>query len=660
MFEVLKDSFRTAVKNPITYAAIVAIPLIVALFGLFYAGTFHAPYDKTDQIPAAIINLDMGTTVDGEDKNYGADIAEAILDAKALDWHQETKATYDAGLESSPYFMALIIPEDFSKQISAAKTTEPEVAGITFWKNSRKNFMVSTMANVVEAKLNDTINKKITEIYAKALAEGLESAKDGMTEAAEGADKLSDGASKLKDGLTTAQNGSSKLQNGISELNQGMKDLKNGSSSIKDGISNLNSGAKTYKNTLSGQIDSSADSKVSAAQQALSSALTNHSQVAAGKTAAFTAQTMATTGNPPTSQQVAAFLASDGDVAASAAAVSQAAETLANAAGNKGKSAALAQAVQGFSAIDGGIDQLATNYEKFNSGVSASTAGAQKLQSGSSSLTEGLKDAKSGANSLNSGSNELSSALNDGAQSIDDSLTANPEQYGEYIAQPVEIETDDFGALNSFGFGFIPLFMSICFWIGALMIYFVFEPFPSYRHLRAGRFSAIFGRLPIYMCMMALEIVTVLALALMVLNLQYTDLLTLIALVCAIGFSFMCILLLLNLFDRIGKATAVILVILQIVCCWGTFPAFLGTDFASAIAPYLPFFYSVDGYREIISGGNLAQVHFDIMMLLAYGVGSLILAVLAYPLGLKIKLRQDKQKAMEYMEWQDANGKHSA
>ena len=43
MLDILKDAFKTAFNKPLTYAALVAIPLIVACFALLYFGTFMDP-----------------------------------------------------------------------------------------------------------------------------------------------------------------------------------------------------------------------------------------------------------------------------------------------------------------------------------------------------------------------------------------------------------------------------------------------------------------------------------------------------------------------------------------------------------------------------------------------------------------------------------------
>lgn len=44
--EVLRDAFSAARRKPLTYVGLIAVPLVVALFGLLYVNVFMDPYEK--------------------------------------------------------------------------------------------------------------------------------------------------------------------------------------------------------------------------------------------------------------------------------------------------------------------------------------------------------------------------------------------------------------------------------------------------------------------------------------------------------------------------------------------------------------------------------------------------------------------------------------
>ena len=184
MLEAFKDALRTAFSQKLTYIALVAVPTIVGLFGLLYVFTFTDPIGNFADVPVALVNLDEGATVGGESKNYGAELAESLEVNDNARWVPEDASMVDSGLETTDYYLAVIVPADFSRRVAAGETAAPDQAGIVFYRNMRKNYMLGTLATRIESKLSQEINEKVSAHYAEALAEGLEGARDGLSEAA--------------------------------------------------------------------------------------------------------------------------------------------------------------------------------------------------------------------------------------------------------------------------------------------------------------------------------------------------------------------------------------------------------------------------------------------------------------------------------------------
>ncbi len=655
MFETVKDAFGTAFRKPLTYIALIAIPIIVCCFGLLYFSTFIDPYERMKSLPVAIINDDAGCTVNGETRNYGDKLVDSILETDSVKWVCEDVELYDSGLENSGYFIAVVIPSDFSKRVSAGETKDPEQANIIFYKNVRKNHMLSTMASKVESALREEVNSKITEQYATASLEGLQDAGEGFGEAANGASmlsegigtagdaagKLASGASSLSDGASSLRDGITTLADGLSSLDAESENLTSESAQLKTGIEQLAAGAETYRQTLSSKQTELAEpfggnptNAVSALQQEYAEALQEYATdiVIATKTG----QDPSAVDNSALTAAVTALVQ-----ASSAAGACQALDTAADGFSSIGDgtetlSSGYSQLDEGISSYANAVSRLATGAQSARSGAETLASGARKLENGTKSLEEGLESAKDGADTL-------SDSLADGQQSIENSMKASIEDTASYIAKPVDLSADAYGDLEYFGYGFAPLFLSLCLWLGSLMIFFIFDAFPSRKCLmRVGRFRAIFGRWPLYGILAALNAAAACAGAL-ALGLPTTSLEMLVLLFVVDAFTFMCILQLLNLFDTAGKAFSVLLIIFQIVCCSGTLPAMLGNDFAQTLGPWLPFYYSIDAFREIMSGGMTDIALHDMGMLLAYAALAVALSLLAYPIALKAKLRRDRE-----------------
>lgn len=182
--------------------------------------------------------------------------------------------------------------------------------------------------------------------------------------------------------------------------------------------------------------------------------------------------------------------------------------------------------------------------------------------------------------------------------------------------------------------------MTICLWLGALLTFFVFEAFPSRTRLDAGRFAAVFGRWPLYACMMALELAFLLGGALLV-GVPYTNAAALVMLAACIAFAFMCIMQFFNLFDVVDKAVSILVLVFQIAFCSGTFPIELGSTLGQSVAPFLPFTYAIYAYHEVMVGGDMAVVLHDAGMLLAFAAGAVALSLIVYPPALKAKRNRD-------------------
>jgi len=729
MRDVISDSFKAAFSKKLMWAAIIVIPVITTLFGFLYVYTFLDPYNMMKNLPVAIVNLDQGVkAADAADgtKNYGADLENTLLDNASVLWTKEGQPLLDAGLENSKYYMAVIIPKDFSAKIAAGETSDPQQADIVFFKNVRKNYMLATLSAKVENEIYKTVNQNVSEQYTKALVNGLYDVKSGFQDATDGASQLKDGADELSGALDEAGSGAQTLLDGTHTLAGGINDVSNGAASIKSGTSELLSKASALPGSqakiVSGleavqagvQTADSAAQSLHAASSGLDTGLQGLSGTAAQLTGLSTSLTTglesAAAGSDTVTQltgdaadninqaiaaltasgvtdpqilgllqtasyessqasgasaQVSANIGQSGQLYAAAAGVGQYAAGISAGLGNATDTAAnqtllglcntidaglvsldqgltqssdaLGQIHDGASTIEqssknlvSAVKSLDSGAAKLNDGAGALTSGIDQAYAGQRSLANGISDAAGGAESLSSGAGDLEQGLSDGLATIDNNLKTDADTFSQYVAEPVVMQDDVFGDLSMFGFGFAPLFMTMCFWLGTLLIFFVVSPFPTARIQGKNRFEMYFGRWPIYLMLLLLEVALVIIWSYIV-GIPRTNGLVFALQVLTIAFSFMCIMLFLNLFGVLGKALSILILIFQLVGASGTFPVILGKHFANMIAPFLPYTYAIDGYREVMSGGNMATAFHDMGMLLVFAAATVAFSLLAYP-----------------------------
>lgn len=660
MLDILKDAFKTAFNKPLTYAALIAIPLIVACFALLYFGTFMDPYERMKELPIAVINQDAGATLNGEERNLGDELVKSITNNDDAKWTIEDKNLLDQNLENTDYYLAIVIPEDFSERVAAGDTKEPEQANVVFFKNARKNYMLTSLPSRIESALKEKVNQNITEQYSRAYLSGLVDAKDGLTVAADGSQQLgsgidsaAEGSSTITDNLESLKSGSGTLEDGLGQLDSGLSQMEDsgnklisGSASIASGIEALARGSNTYRSSIEDKVNS-----ISAAYGGdPAGAIPQLKQNYALALQEYTTQVIAATKQGQDPSQI------------NAAQVTTAAEKLAAASSQAGAYQALTSAVSGYEQIDSGIGSLSSQYQTLDIGINQYTqavselsVGAQNAQSAAANLTEGAGRLQDGSQKLTSGlenasdgASELTNSLRDGSQTIESSLTDSTDNLASYTANPAKVEDDIYGNLDKFGYGFAPLFLVMSLWLGSLMIFFIFSVFPSKKELADRRFAAIIGRWPLYLILSVLEVAVVFFGA-QALGLPTTDMGMMALSLLFISASFMLIMQFFNLFDIIGKAFSILLVAVQLVFCSGTMPAQLGSNVAVAAGPFLPFYYAIDGLREVMSGGNVDVLANDMGMLLLFAIGAVALSLLLYPIALKIKTRKDSAALSEYL-----------
>lgn len=673
---VLRDAFATARRNPLTYVGLVTVPLIAALFGLLYVNVFMDPYEKMRELPVAVVNLDEGVPVDDAWKNYGDELVEAIQKDDSALWTIEGPELIESGIENSEYYMAVVIPADFSERVAAGQTSSPKTARITFFSNMRKNFMLSTLSSKMETALHETVNAKIGAQYGEALAEGLYDAKEGFSDAVDGAGQLNDGTSELAAGASALSGGAGELASGLGELASGSGELAggldeldrrlNGSSgtTLMEAASSVETGAKELKEGIG--VAKEASSAVAAGAQSVNSGLANAEDAArnlesgivriiaqwrAGTLPAEAAMAAIETNLLPAAESHALSEgisrarsaldgsggSGDGNIAGAAHAVETGLAHVEEALGDSDTPDTL---LFGIHSVTDGIGSVASAVEGAAVGARQLRDGGLSLADGASSLNAGTSALDNGAAQLDEGVASLQEGLIEGHAAIDESLTATPAEYGDYLVAPVEMEEDVFGNLSAFGYGFAPLFLTLCLWLGSLLLFFIFDPFPSKNMEYAGRFAAVFGRWPLYLMLVALNVAAAAVGAGLsgVPNAASGQFLLLLA---CVGFSFFSILQLFSLFDIPGKALAIVVLIVQVVCCSGTFPSVLGEGFASDVSPFLPFTYAIDGMRACMSGVDPGAILSDETTLMLFAVASALASVALYPLALRMKQKHD-------------------
>ncbi|MEA1974896.1 MAG: YhgE/Pip domain-containing protein, partial [Bacillota bacterium] len=277
----LKGDLKALAKNKFMIATIIAITLIPVIYGGLYLAAFWAPYDHTENIKVAVVNLDKGyINDDNELKEYGKEVEISLSHNDDLGWYFEPD--YDLaieGLNNDKYYSLYVIPEDFSKKLEGIKKGDLRKPVLQFIPNEKKNYINSLINKKGFDSLQAEINAKISSIFASIIIENLELMKDGLNTGTEalflltegtnqlknkipvlesGIDKINDGTNLLSDKLSEASDGVRKINDASESLNSKMPELVNGVNDLNEGtlllsnkLTEANEGVDLLKDTIS-------------------------------------------------------------------------------------------------------------------------------------------------------------------------------------------------------------------------------------------------------------------------------------------------------------------------------------------------------------------------------------------------------------------------
>ncbi|NBI32880.1 YhgE/Pip domain-containing protein [Enterorhabdus sp. P55] len=239
--------------------------------------------------------------------------------------------------------------------------------------------------------------------------------------------------------------------------------------------------------------------------------------------------------------------------------------------------------------------------------ASAGSAG-ESLDAASAKIDEAAAGLAGAASQLREMADAVDAALAAGdPQALRDVLNADAQALSSALAAPVAVERVAVFPAENFGSAMAPLYTTLALFIGSLLILVVVKPTVSARDqadLRDPKPRQLFlGRFGV-MALLSLAQTTLMGLGnLFFLQVQAAHpwLLMLCFWTAGLVFTFL-IYALVAAFANLGKAMAVLLLIVQVTGCGGSFPLQLLPGFVQALSPWLPATHVVNAMRAAMMG----------------------------------------------------------
>lgn len=180
---IFKRDVQRFQKNVIAWIVILGITVVPALYAWFNIAASWDPYGNTKNLKVAVASVDKG--YDGElvpiSLNLGDNVLSALRENDQLEWTFTNKKKALDGVKSGKYYAAIVIPEDFSRNMMSLfskNVTNPE---ITYYSNAKEN----AIAPKVTDKGASAIQTQVKEVFIETISDTALSAMQAVADTAD-------------------------------------------------------------------------------------------------------------------------------------------------------------------------------------------------------------------------------------------------------------------------------------------------------------------------------------------------------------------------------------------------------------------------------------------------------------------------------------------
>ncbi len=688
--KTIKKIFFTDVKNLAKnlFALIIAIGVcfLPALYAWFNIYSNWDPYGNTGNLQLAAVNLDQGyIDENGEFKNTGEDIMDELADNDKVDWQFVDSADEAIeGVESGKYYAALVVQNNFTYNMYNMFVNTTEEPTLIFYQNQKKNPVANKISDTIVTTVQSNINEEFVKVMTKTIFEDVNDMYDDIEEEG-GVDAFIDKLDNLNKNLIDYQKtiddvikGNAVLSSNIANATNDVEDLENRTKNSAGSLSEAGGSLQQSQNTLnaykdqmnltidtmltmlntmenqlkqaqlSGDINQMADvceqtlkdtkqlnKDITAISQSIADQNNNQGVVDTLQqlsNAVEELQKILEKANidgkyDNVSQQIKDAEASMiSDIDKAIANITSTRNTI-----NNQLVPQLNTCVDNLEDVIGNASTIMNNMSGVLNSMGNVFGSLQTTLSTSDKSLEKTKEA------LSKISDKLTKAI-DKARSVQedervealvDTLTGDPDMYGEFFSEPVEIESVAVYPIENYGSAVAPFYTVLSVWVGVIIMAAIIKvKVTKSKYPDATPTQLFFGRSLFFIAMGQVQtLITVLG-DLFILKIQcvHPFLFWVVGALTSLTFTLL-IYALVYSFGDVGKAIAVVVLVLQIAGSSGTYPIELLPEFFQKVYIFFPFPYAINAMRECICGLYEADIVIYLLKLLTFLVVGLVVGL---------------------------------
>ena len=687
IIEIFRNDIKEVFRKTNTWIIIVGLIFLPSMYAWPNILSSWDPYGHTNNIKVAVTSEDDGATVDGKELNLGKSLVEGLKNNKNLDWQfVSNKQQAEDGVRIGDYYASIVVPKNFSQDMTSVSRTEPKRATIEYTVNEKINAISPKITNSGASAIANNISKNFVETANGIIFEKLHEAGIKFEENLPSIEKAKEEIFKLNDNFSTYESTLSEL---IGKVEYGYNILNNVQNTLpeidrvatnsimiadKAGItinniqgfnerllpiinSHLNVVEEVSKeaNVIAKELQKKPDKteEIKARQKALDSRLQasiERLQLVKNIFEYFNKLSNERLFNnqlervTTLSNDITTIKEVNNSIYNKMDHYDEIADTVKEEFVNK--SARINEVSSNMNSklnveVAPLISQVLSKAEVNIDKVSGIIAGAQgELPAVERKLSETEVKISNAYGKLLSLQAQMPSAkskiqkLTDEIKKADSGIDKNQlfnllkvdyKQQAEFFANPVKLQENKLYHIENYGSAMTPFYTVLSIWVGSLLMSSLLTTKVEDEENKYKPYQKYFGRGLLFVIISLFQTLIITLGDMYVLGTQATSpyRFVLYALLISLLFSSI-IYTIVCILGNVGKAVCIVLLVLQLGSSGGTFPIQMTSEFFQALYPKVPFTYSIGLLREAVGGVYIPAVERDIKILFIYLIVVLI------------------------------------
>ena len=681
IIEIFRKDIKEVFRKTNTWIIIVGLIFLPSMYAWPNILSSWDPYGHTNNIKVAVTSEDDGATVDGKELNLGKSLVEGLKNNKNLDWQfVSNKQEAEDGVRIGDYYASIVVPKNFSQDMTSVSRTEPQRATIEYTVNEKINAISPKITNSGASAIANNISKNFVETANGIIFEKLHEAGIKFEENLPSIEKAKEEIFKLNDNFSTYESTLSEL---IGKVEYGYNILNNVQNTLpeidrvatnsimiadKAGITinniqgfnerllpiinnHLNVVEEVSKeaNVIAKELQQKPDKteEIKARQKALDSRLQasmERLQLVKNIFEYFNKLSSERLFNnqlervTTLSNDITTIKEVNNNIYNKMDHYDEIADTVKEEFVNK--SARVNEVSLNMNSklnveVAPLISQVLSKAEVNIDKVSGIIAGAQgELPAVERKLSETEVKISNAYGKLLSLQAQMPSAkskiqkLTDEIKKADSGIDKNQlfnllkvdyKQQAEFFANPVKLQENKLYHIENYGSAMTPFYTVLSIWVGSLLMSSLLTTKVEDEEKKYKPYQKYFGRGLLFIIISLFQTLIITLGDMYVLGTQATSpyRFVLYALLISLLFSSI-IYTIVCILGNVGKAVCIVLLVLQLGSSGGTFPIQMTSEFFQALYPKVPFTYSIGLLREAVGGVYIPAVERDIKILFIY------------------------------------------